>query len=476
MTASDAQLAAAGSLRQIPAVEELLSRPALREAEKRAGRPLLREATREVLEGVRRRLAAGEDAAFSPESLEQEILHFIESDLRFSLQQVINATGVILHTNLGRAPLAPAAVEHVREIALHYSNLEYDLERGERGKRDTHTDRLMAKLLGSEAALVVNNNAAAVFLALNTLGEGGEVVVSRGELIEIGGSFRIPDICSKSGAMLREVGTTNRTRLADYAAAINQHTRVLLRVHPSNFKIIGFTERPELHELVELARRHNLTVMEDLGSGCLVDLGAYGLKDERPAATSLEAGADLVTFSGDKLLGGPQAGIVSGRRELLSRIRQNPLFRALRVDKLTIAALEATARLYLRQAYDAIPALRMIRASAESVAARAARLRSRLLQLPGLTVQLEGGESVAGGGSTPGQGLITTLICLSHAHASAERMSAYLRRNQPPVIVRVEHDQVRIDLRTVLDEAEEEEIARAFERLAENLPGGNRGS
>ena len=476
MNRSDPQLAAAGSLRRIPSVEELLGRPLLREAEKRAGRPLLREAIREVLEGVRRRIAAGQGASFSTESLEWQILQRIESELRFSLQQVINATGVILHTNLGRAPLALAAVDHIREVALHYSNLEYDLERGERGKRDAHTDRLMAKLVGSEAALVVNNNAAAVFLALNTLAEGGEVVVSRGELIEIGGSFRIPDICSKSGAVLREVGTTNRTRLADYASAINERTRVLMRVHPSNFRIIGFTERPELHELVELARRHNLILMEDLGSGCLVDLRGYGLKDEPPAVTSLEAGADVVTFSGDKLLGGPQAGIISGRKEPLNRIRKNPLFRALRLDKLTIAALEATAHLYLRQDYDAIPALRMIRTSAESMAARATRLASRLSQLPGLTVNLEGGESVAGGGSTPGQGLATTLVCLSNPQVGAEQISAHLRRNRPPVIVRVEHDQVRIDLRTVLDEAEEEEIARAFERLAENSPEGNRGS
>lgn len=469
MTPPDTQTAASDKLCRIPAVEELLGRPSLRELEKRASRPLVREAIREVLEALRHRIAAGDDPAFSPASLELEIVRRIESALSFSLQPIINATGVILHTNLGRAPLAQEAVDHLAEVALHYSNLEYDLERGERGKRDAHTDRLVAKLVGAEAALVVNNNAAAVFLALNTLAEGGEVTVSRGELIEIGGSFRIPDICSKSGALLREVGTTNRTRLSDYASAINERTRVLLRVHPSNFRMVGFTERPELHALVELAGQHRLILMEDLGSGCLVDLAAYGLKDEPPAMTSLQAGVDLVTFSGDKLLGGPQAGIIAGRREVLQRIRKNPLFRALRVDKLTIAALEATARLYLRQDYDAVPALRMIRASAESLAARAERLVSRLSKLPGFKVSLESGESVAGGGSTPGQGLATTLVALSHSRSSAEDLAGRLRRNQPPVIVRLEHDQVRLDLRTVLNENEENALARALEKLAEEL-------
>ena len=476
MSPSEGHIGEADTLRRIPAVEELLTRPLLRAFENRAGRPLVRECARAVLEGVRRRILAGEDALFSTQTLEREIVQAIESELSFSLTPLINATGVILHTNLGRAPLAREAVEHMVETALRFSNLEYDLERGERGKRDAHTDRLLARLLGADSALVVNNNAAAVFLALNTLADGGEVVVSRGELIEIGGSFRIPDICAKSGAVLHEVGTTNRTRLADYASAINERTRVLLRVHPSNFRIVGFTERPELQELVELSRRHHLILMEDLGSGCLLDLGAYGLRDERPASTSIRAGVDVVTFSGDKLLGGPQAGIIAGRKEPLQRIRKNPLFRALRVDKLTIAALEATARLYLRQDYDAVPALRMIRASAESIAARAERLASRLSRVRDLTVSLESGESVAGGGSTPGQGLSTVLVCLRHSHATADEIAARLRRNRPPVIVRVEHDQVRLDLRTVLDENEEEEIARALEPFTETPPEENSGS
>ncbi|HEY6292354.1 MAG TPA: L-seryl-tRNA(Sec) selenium transferase [Terriglobia bacterium] len=453
-------------LRQIPAVDELLVRPAGRDLEKRAGRTLLVEITREVVEEARRRIVAGSEEEIGVQSLEKAIALQLEARLAPSLRPVINATGVILHTNLGRAPLPREAVTRMAEVAAGYSNLEYDLELGERGKRDAHTDRLLAKLVRAESALVVNNNAAAVFLALNTLARGGEVVVSRGELIEIGGSFRIPDICAQSGALLREAGTTNRTRIGDYASAVNERTRVLLRVHPSNFRMVGFTERPCLEELVELARRRHLLLMEDLGSGCLVDLGAQGLEDEPLVSQSFEAGVDVATFSGDKLLGGPQAGILAGKREPLQQIRRNPLFRALRVDKLTIAALEATARLYLRQDFDAIPALRMIRASAESVARRAERLAGRLQRMADFRVELEAGESVTGGGSTPGQSLPTTLICLRHARYSAGEMAAWLRSNRPPLIVRLERDRIMLDLRTVLDEGEENEIESACKKLA----------
>jgi len=463
---SVSQTISSEKLRQIPAVDELLSRLSGGPLEQRAGRPLLVEVIREVLQALRQRILEGAGAEAGFPSLENEIARRLEARLSPSLVPVVNATGVILHTNLGRAPLAREAVERVAEVAAGYSNLEYDLEVGERGRRDSHTDGLLARLVGAEAALVVNNNAAAVFLVLNTLAQGAEVVVSRGELIEIGGSFRIPDICAQSGAVLREVGTTNRTRVGDYASAVNERTRVLLRVHPSNFRMVGFTERPALEELVELARRHHLVLMEDLGSGCMVDLAAYGLKDEPPAGRSFEAGVDVATFSGDKLLGGPQAGVLAGKREPLRQIRKNPLFRALRVDKLTIAALEATARLYLRQDFDAIPSLRMIRASAESIARRAERLGERLKRIAGLTVELEPGESVAGGGSTPGQYLPTTLVGLKPAGYSAEKMAALLRRNRPPLIVRLERDRILLDLRTVLDEAQENEIERAFEKLA----------
>src|SRR5579875_844792 len=288
-------------LRRIPAVEALLNRGSLQELAKRLGRQQVVNATRAVLENLREKVKEDSRTAITLESIEKKILAAAEAAAEPSLRPVINATGVILHTNLGRAPLAREALAHVAEVATEYSNLEYDLELGERGKRDAHTARLFSQLLGTETALVVNNNAAAVFLALNTLAEGAEVIVSRGELVEIGGSFRIPDICAKSGAVLREVGTTNRTRIADYAAAITDHTRLILRVHPSNFRMVGFTERPSLHELARLAEERGLILMEDLGSGCLVNLASFGLREEMPAGESVKAGAHVVTFSGDKL-------------------------------------------------------------------------------------------------------------------------------------------------------------------------------
>jgi L-seryl-tRNA(Ser) seleniumtransferase len=456
---------AAGSLlRQIPAVDELLNRQRLRELEGRVGYRLVVEATRKVLQSLRARISRGSLDTVSVEWLEERILEEAEAVTELSLQPVINATGVILHTNLGRAPLAPEALAHLVRVAAGYSNLEYDLERGERGERDVHTDRLFRRLLGAERALVVNNNAAAVFLALNTLAEGSEVIVSRGELIEIGGSFRIPDVCAKSGAVLREVGTTNRTRAGDYAAAINEQTRVLLRVHPSNFRIVGFTERPSLDELEELARKHNLILMEDLGSGCLVDLTPCGVRDELPAGMSLKAGADVVTFSGDKLLGGPQAGILVGKREPLERIRKNPLFRALRVDKLTIAALEATVSLYLQGRLDSIPALRMMRLSKEEIAVRAERLAQRISARPGFAAVLRDGESVIGGGSTPGQALRTSLVAVRHAQHSASNLEEILRRQKPPIVGRIEQNEFIIDLRTV-GEDQDDKIAQAFEQI-----------
>jgi len=456
--------AADSLLRQLPAVDELLNRQRLRELEGRVGHRLVVEVTRKVLQGLRERISGGILASVSAEELEEKILAQAEAETGLSLQPVINATGVILHTNLGRAPLAQEALAHLLQAAAGYSNLEYDLERGERGHRDVHTDRLFARLLGAERALVVNNNAAAVFLALNTLAEGSEVIVSRGELIEIGGSFRLPEVCAKSGAVLREVGTTNRTRAGDYAAAINERTRMLLRVHPSNFRIVGFTERPRLQELVELARAHKLLLMEDLGSGCLVDLTAYGVRDELPARLSLQAGADLVTFSGDKLLGGPQAGILVGKREPLERIRKNPLFRAMRVDKLTLAALEATLSLYLQERLDAIPALRMIRLSKEVIASRAERLAKRISARPGFAAVLRDGHSVIGGGSTPGQALDTSLVAVRHRQHSAAKLEEMLRRQNPAILGRVEQDEFLIDLRTV-EEDQEDKVAQAFERL-----------
>lgn len=456
-------------LRRIPAVEALLNRGPLQELAKRLGRQQVVNATRAVLENLREKVKEDSRAAITLESIEKKILAAAEAAAEPSLRPVINATGVILHTNLGRAPLPRAALAHLAKVATEYSNLEYELDLGERGKRDAHTARLFSQLLGAETALVVNNNAAAVFLALNTLAEGAEVIVSRGELVEIGGSFRIPDICAKSGAALREVGTTNRTRVSDYASAITERTRLLLRVHPSNFRITGFTERPALRELVDLARKHNLPLMEDLGSGCLVDLAPFGLREESVVSESLKAGVNVVTFSGDKLLGGPQAGILLGQRDLLSRIRKNPLFRALRVDKLTIAALEATISLYLREDYTAIPTQRMIRAPVEEIAERARQLGERLRALEGFSISVQDGESAAGGGSTPGQSLPTRLIAVTHRTRTAQELANALRKNRPPIIARIEEDQLVLDLRTVLDPEQEEEIFRAFQRLTANV-------
>lgn len=457
---------AVNPLRQLPSIDVLLSWGTLPELARRCGRRQTLIAARAVLECVRETIKTDPGAEVSLDAIEREVVRLAESAAELSLRAVINATGVILHTNLGRAPLAPEAVRHVAEVASQYSNLEYDLEAGERGKRDAHTERLFSNLLGAETALVVNNNAAAVFLALNTLAEDAEVIVSRGELIEIGGSFRIPDICAKSGAVLREVGTTNRTRISDYAAAVTERTRLLLRVHPSNFRITGFTERPTLHELTELAAQRNLILMEDLGSGCLLDLAPFGLQEEPLIAESLKAGVDVATFSGDKLLGGPQAGILLGRREPLSKIRKNPLFRALRVDKLTIAALGATLALYLRDDLSAIPAQRMMHASKEEITARASALAGRLAGLPGFSVDLQDGESVAGGGSTPGQSLPTKLIAITHRTQTAQSLAAALRGNRPPIIARLEENHLLLDLRTVLNQEQEQQIIEAFERLA----------
>ncbi len=400
----------------------------------------------------------------------------LRESLSYSLRSLVNATGVILHTNLGRAPLAAVALDHIRATAGSYSNLEFDIETGERGKRDFHVDRLFQKLLAVDrvvagpgpvlaerslttiSTIVVNNNAAAVLLALNSLAEGGEVIVSRGELVEIGGSFRIPDVMSKSNATLREVGTTNRTRTADYERAINERTRLLLRVHRSNFEITGFTEQPSLDELVALARRRNLPLMEDLGSGALFDLRSVGVNGEPGVLDSLRAGVDIVTYSGDKLLGGPQAGLISGRADLVARMRSNSLFRALRVDKLTYAALEATLLAYVKRDHDAVPVLRMLRLSKDEIARRAEKIISRV-ESPRLKLELLDGESVIGGGAAPSAVLATRLIALTHSHLSADELNARLRAHTTPIIARVEEGRVLLDLRTVFPEQDADVFA-----------------
>lgn len=444
-------------LRRLPSVDDLLQHDRLRQRAAEFSHPLLVQAARAVLARVRQNIRSGlteKHLTAALEDLPREVEAEARQWLSVSLQPVINATGVVLHTNLGRAPLGPEAVAHVAAIARQYSNLEFDLARGGRGRRDAHAARFLNRLLGAEASIVVNNNAAAVFLVLNALAEGGEVIVSRGELIEIGESFRIPDVMAKSGATLREVGTTNRTRVADYARAINKHTRALLRVHQSNFWVVGFTERPPLEELVALARRKRLPLVEDLGSGLLIDLSAHGLGEEPVAAASLRVGVDLITFSGDKLLGGPQAGIIAGKKKWVDRCRRNPLFRALRVDKMTYAALEAVLRSFLRGAPDDIPALQMIRTPVEQIAARAEQFRTALEEELGnhAEVSTKKGQSVVGGGSTPGYSIPTRLVAIAPKAIGASEFAARLRRAVPPVIVRVEAGRVLLDLRTVADD------------------------
>jgi len=448
-------------LRQIPSVDELLRQPRMAKLVGRIPRELLVEVAREVLASVRAEITGEKGVSvipIVPSDLEDVIAREVERILSRTLQPVINATGVILHTNLGRAPLSPAILDELRQTAIHYSNLEYDLEAGARGKRDVHTAELLTRLTGAEDAIVVNNCAAAILVVLTALAKDGEVIVSRGELIEIGDGFRIPEVMAQSGATLREVGTTNRTRIEDYEKAITENTRALLRVHPSNFQISGFTDKPSIAELVSLSRRANLPLIEDLGSGCLVDLSEYGIH-EPTVRQSVEAGISLVTFSGDKLLGGPQAGIIAGKREFVQRVRRHPLFRALRVDKLTITALEVTLAAYQRGALDEVPALAMIRVTLKEMETRSRNFIRELtpsLSMSELDLEIADGESLAGGGSTPAQWLPTKVIRIKSRRYSASQMEQRLRRgpSATPVIARLEDDHLVIDLRTVFGEQE----------------------
>ena len=453
--------------RELPSIDDLLHDPAISEMIVEEGQAAVADACRSVLATLRAEIAAerldSHKLKFALTGLPAAVHNELRRALGYSLRSVINATGVILHTNLGRAPIAETALDHMRQTAATYSNLEFDVESGERGRRDVHVDRLFRKLLDEESAsaaapistIVVNNNAAAVLLALNTLADGEEVVVSRGELVEIGGSFRIPDVMAKSGATLHEVGTTNRTRIADYERAINERTKMLLRVHRSNFEISGFTEQPSIVELVSLAQKHKLPLMEDLGSGALFDLRAVGINDEPGVLDSLRTGVHVVTYSGDKLLGGPQAGLISGREDLVKKMRANSLFRALRVDKLTYAALEATLLAYVKRNYNAVPTLRMMQLSKAEIAMRAEALASKFRANRSLQIELIDGESLLGGGSAPSATLPTRLLAMTSKRLSADEFASRLRRSDPPVIARVDDGRVLLDLRTVFPEQEE---------------------
>ena len=449
--------------RKLPSVDQLLGRPRVEALLRGHARDLVVEEIRAVLEETRNAIASGtwtrevqsNEAETVTDLLEGRVVERIVKLEEPSLRKVINATGVILHTNLGRAPLSENVVEAIQRIAGGYTNLEYDLSSGRRGKRDVHAGGLLQRLLGAPA-IVVNNNAAAVFLVLNELAAGGEVLVSRGELIEIGDGFRIPDIMARSGAKLREVGATNRTHIDDYRNAVSEQTRLLLRVHQSNFRMVGFTSRPSLEELLDLGRETGLPVVEDLGSGCLYDFTKAGLEEEPPVSASLRAGVDLVTFSGDKLLGGPQAGIIAGNGDWVQRVRRNPLFRALRVDKLSYAALEATLADYLFGRFDRIPVLRMVRETGAQISERARRVGEALGPDHQDRWDLTPGQSVLGGGSTPDQTLPTTLISVRPGRGrSIAILESELRRANPPVIARCENDRLLLDLRTVSREEED---------------------
>jgi L-seryl-tRNA(Ser) seleniumtransferase len=460
-------------LRRIPSVENLLQLEGIQEALSRHPRKLILASIRHVLEQKRKLLLEDPELAqtlsLDPPHLLQRVLEHLQKISAYTLQNVINATGIIVHTNLGRSLIAEEAVERLQLICRGYNNLEYDLEQGQRGSRYVHAESILCELTDAEAALVVNNNASAVLLTLNTLAMGREVIVSRGQLVEIGGSFRIPDVMRSSGAILREVGCTNRTHLSDYEALVNDQTALFLRVHTSNYRIIGFTAEVAAEELVALGRKHGVPVMEDLGSGSLVDMTKFGLHGEPTVPEVMRTGIDVVTFSGDKLLGGPQAGIILGRREVIAACRKNPLTRALRVDKMTLAVLEATLRLYRdeRQVLEKVPTIRMIATPLAVLEERAQRLASLIGEADRqnrLLIQVQPSSSQVGGGALPNQNLPTYAVAVNSLTMSTHSIEIGLRHNSPPIIGRIESDQYLLDVRTLQPE-EFPVIQSAFQRL-----------
>jgi L-seryl-tRNA(Ser) seleniumtransferase len=456
--------------RRLPAIGRLLDEPAAKALLAAHPRGQVVAALRAAVADARAEAAGGNGGAIDEAALIASAAARVESGAIPSLRRVINATGVVLHTGLGRAPLAAEAVRAVVEVAEGYSNLEFDLETGERGRRVSHVADLLAELTGAEAATVVNNNAAATLLALNTLARGAEVIVSRGQLVEIGGSFRMPEVMAASGAIMREVGTTNRTRASDYEKAIGDNTAAFLRVHPSNYRVVGFTESVEVGELAALAHRYGKICIDDLGSGTLFDLTEAGLPHEPCARESLAAGADVVCFSGDKLLGGPQAGILTGRRELIARIEANPLMRTYRVDKMTLAALAATLRLLRdeRGAMSSVPLLAMLSASVETLERRAQELASLLRKaLPAESFEVVADRSVAGGGSLPGVDFETRCVAWRPSSIAINEALEHLRTGAPAVVARASRDRVLFDVRT-LSEQDIQQLRTAVARTANN--------
>jgi L-seryl-tRNA(Ser) seleniumtransferase len=451
-------LASKEFLRSIPSVNELLHQTPIQELMNTTPRQSLVKIIRGEVEFYRKEILAGEHLVpatkeASARVLAQRIVAQVEKHGQFSLCKVINATGIIIHTNLGRAPLPSKALDHLCAIAQGYCNLEYDLERGERGSRYQHVERILRELSGAESAIVVNNNAAAVLVALSALAKSREVVISRGELIEIGGSFRLPDVMVQSGCVLKEVGATNRTRLSDYEQAISEQTALLLRAHTSNYRILGFTEQVPLKQLVELGHRCNLPVMKDLGSGNFMDLSRYGLESEPTVPQTIETGVDVITFSGDKLLGGPQAGIILGKEKYLGQIKRNPLLRAIRVDKFTVATLEVVLRecLDMDSAVHALPVLQMLACPLEEIKKKAAGLFRRLKRRCSdyYEIGMEDDFSQAGGGSLPLQQIPTRVVTLVPRSFSVADLDARLRKFQPPVVARASQERLIIDVRTI---------------------------
>jgi len=449
-------------LRKIPKVDDLLARPEIVDLLTVHPRTVVVEAIRKGLSQFRQDLvrklpsSSVDDSAFSFETLLPLFLQQIRNQTQLRLRPVINATGVVIHTNLGRSPLHPSALQHIVDVSKAYSNLEFDLDRGERGSRYVHVEDILCRISGAEAAMVVNNNAAAVLLVLNTIAEGKEVIVSRGELVEIGGAFRIPDVMKRSGALLREVGTTNRTHLGDYQKAISSETALLLKVHTSNFRVMGFTSDVPLEELVLFGRKYEIPVMNDLGSGSLVNLSNYGMEKEPTVQEVVRTGVDAVTFSGDKLLGGPQAGIILGKKNVIDLIKMNPLTRALRIDKLTLAALESTLVFFLdeKKAMEEVPTLRMLTLDKRQLKQRGRKLLNRLAKGVGeeATLTLREDRSQVGGGALPLQELPTIALTVRPHSFSVNHLEEALRKGEPPVIARISRDELILDMRTIFDE------------------------
>lgn len=455
------------ALRDLPSIDGVLRSESVQNIAAHVGDARVTELARIAVAAVRSDVAAGKSS--DKLKLLAEVVDRVERlakvDQMSGTQSVINATGVIIHTNLGRAPLSVAARKAV-DKASGYCTLEYDLATGSRGRRGRRAEDLIVQLTGAEDSLIVNNCAAAAFFVLTAFAAGGEVIISRGEMVEIGGDFRVPDVLSQSGGKLREVGTSNRTRLADFEKAINKKTRVILRVHPSNYRIVGFTAMPSLGDLSALAKKHKVLLYEDIGSGALIDLSKYGLKDEPVVSRSIADGADVVTFSGDKLLGGPQAGIIAGRKVVVDKLRKHPLYRALRVDKLTYAALEATLDSYARVAMEAeIPVIEMLAMSKEKLEERTKvfvkDLRSRIGRSKKIKVEAVPGVSAIGGGAAPNVQPGTTLVAISHKTLPVQNLEQKLRLASPPVVARIIDDRVVIDLRTV-DMSDEKELTAAI--------------